>query len=38
MPHMKRRANFFLFLMVFGIFVLSAALIFLMTRPAWPEV
>jgi len=36
MPHVKRRANLFLFLMIVGIFVLSAALIILMTRPAWP--
>ena len=37
MPILKRRANFFLFLMVVGIFILSAALIMLMTRPAWPS-
>ena len=36
MPKMKRNANLFLLLMVIGIFVLSAALILLMTRPAWP--
>jgi hypothetical protein len=33
---LKRRANIFLFLMVAGIFLLSVALIMLMTRPAWP--
>lgn len=37
MAEMRRRANFFLLLMVVGIFVLSAALIMLMTRPAWPS-
>jgi hypothetical protein len=31
---LKRRANFFLFLLVVGIFVLSVLLILLMTRPA----
>jgi hypothetical protein len=36
MPYMKRRALAFLILMVVGIFVLSVALIVLMTRPAWP--
>lgn len=36
MPWMKRRANLFLILMVVGIFILSIALIMLMTRPAWP--
>lgn len=30
----KRRANLFLMLMIAGIFLLSAALIILMTRPA----
>jgi hypothetical protein len=34
---LKRRANIFLFLMVAGIFLLSVALIMLMTRPAWPS-
>lgn len=33
---LNRRANFFLVVMVIGIFVLSVALIILMTRPAWP--
>lgn len=36
MPHMKRRATTFLFVMVSAIFLLIAALILLMTRPAWP--
>lgn len=31
---LKRRANLFLFVMIVGIFVLSVALIFLMTRQA----
>jgi hypothetical protein len=34
---LKRRANIFLALMVAGIFLLSVALIMLMTRPAWPS-
>lgn len=34
---MRRRANLFLLLMVIGIFLMSAALIMLMTRPAWPS-
>jgi hypothetical protein len=37
MPYMKRRALAFLILMIVGIFVLSVALILLMTRPAWPS-
>lgn len=35
MPHMKRRAMAFLMLTAFGIFLLIAVLIMLMTRPAW---
>lgn len=34
MPHVKRRAIAFLVLTVFAIFVLTAALILLLTRPA----
>lgn len=34
MPH--RRAQAFLLLMIFAIFVMFAALIVLMTKPAWP--
>lgn len=37
MPHMKRRATFFLWMTVLAIFLLTAALILLMTRPAWPH-
>ena len=37
MPHMKRRATAFLALIVSAIFLLTAALILLMTRPAWPS-
>lgn len=36
MPHMKRRASFFLVMIVAAIFLLTVALILLMTRPAWP--
>lgn len=36
MPHMKRRATGFLILTVVAVFFLCAALIVLMTRPAWP--
>jgi hypothetical protein len=36
MPHIKRRANVFLILTIAAIFVLTAALILLMTKPAWP--
>lgn len=36
MPHMKRRASFFLVMIVSAIFLLTVALILLMTRPAWP--
>lgn len=36
MPHTKRWERGFLILMVAAIFLLSAALILLMTRPAWP--
>lgn len=36
MPHIKRRAMAFLALTVIAIFILTAALIILMTRPAWP--
>jgi hypothetical protein len=32
----RRRATIFLLVMVAGIFLLSTALILLMTRPAWP--
>lgn len=36
MPHVKRRANLFLFVMVISIFLLCAALILLLTqRPAF---
>lgn len=34
---LQRRATAFLALMVAGIFLLSVALILLMTRPAWPS-
>jgi hypothetical protein len=37
MPHVKRRATAFLMLIVAAIFLLTAALIVLMTRPAWPS-
>lgn len=37
MPLIKRRSRFFLGLTVLAIFVLTAALILLMTRPAWPS-
>lgn len=36
-PYIKRRASFFLFMTVIAIFLLVAALILLMTRPAWPS-
>jgi hypothetical protein len=36
MPHVKRRERYFLVLTIAAIFVLTAALIVLMTRPAWP--
>ncbi|MET4184973.1 hypothetical protein ABIB94_007102 [Bradyrhizobium sp. JR7.2] len=36
MPHIKRWERGFLILMVSAIFLLSVALILLMTRPAWP--
>jgi len=36
MPHVKRRATAFLICTVVAIFFLVAALILLMTRPAWP--
>jgi hypothetical protein len=36
MPHVRRRALLFLALTVAAVFVLTAALILLMTRPAWP--
>jgi hypothetical protein len=36
MPHLRHRANLFLILTVAAIFLLAAALILLMTRPAWP--
>jgi hypothetical protein len=36
MPHIKRRATTFLVITILAIFVLTAALIVLMTRPAWP--
>lgn len=37
MPHAKRRAMLFLAMMGVAIFFLVAALILLMTRPAWPS-
>jgi hypothetical protein len=37
MPHLRHRANLFLILTVAAIFLLAAALILLMTRPAWPS-
>ena len=37
MPHVERRRTIFLCLTVFGIALLCAALIVLMTRPAWPS-
>ena len=37
MPHVKRRATAFLALTVLAIATLVAALILLMTRPAWPD-
>ena len=37
MPHVQRRALAFLILTVLAIFFLVAALILLMTRPAWPS-
>ena len=36
MPHVRRRATAFLLLTILAIFALIAALILLMTRPAWP--
>lgn len=36
MPHVNRRINLFLIVMVAAIFLLSVAFILLMTRPAWP--
>jgi hypothetical protein len=36
MRHMKRRANFFLAVIFSAFVALVAALIILMTRPAWP--
>lgn len=36
MPHVKRRERYFLVLTIAAIFILTAALIVLMTRPAWP--
>ena len=35
MPYVKRRAAAFLILTVLAIFLLTAALIILLTRPAW---
>jgi hypothetical protein len=37
MPQVKRRQSFFLVMTVIAIFLLVAALILLMTRPAWPS-
>jgi hypothetical protein len=37
MPYVKRRALFFLAMTGVAIFFLVAALIILMTRPAWPS-
>lgn len=37
MPYMKRRERYFLILTGVAIFLLAAALILLMTRPAWPS-
>lgn len=37
MSQIKRRATFFLAMIVAAIFLLSIALILLMTRPAWPS-
>lgn len=37
MPRAKRNAMAFLILTAVAIFVLTAALILLMTRPAWPS-
>jgi hypothetical protein len=37
MPQVKRRLSFFLLMMIVAIFLMAAAMIMLMTRPAWPS-